>query len=200
MPARRTRHPGRGISTRLLSRNKTPRFRGVFVPSGADLGRGASAFQLRALRVVQEIVRRHGEGCFTADQARSRSRSRHTARRRLELNESVNSTWKSFWNRFCPPWQTVRPEHDENEAFSCPARDNKWQASDRSVARESADHAPVALGGPARRVVRRMRPGAAHRDHRSEEHTSELQSLTNLVCRLLLEKKKKEVQEGRSES
>src|SRR5262249_62393321 len=28
---------------------------------------------------------------------------------------------------------------------------------------------------------------------RSEEHTSELQSLTNLVCRLLLEKKKKTV-------
>src|SRR5438093_2663166 len=28
-------------------------------------------------------------------------------------------------------------------------------------------------------------------DQRSEEHTSELQSLTNLVCRLLLEKKKK---------
>src|SRR5438046_6267626 len=27
-------------------------------------------------------------------------------------------------------------------------------------------------------------------DERSEEHTSELQSLTNLVCRLLLEKKK----------
>src|SRR5215213_11116107 len=29
------------------------------------------------------------------------------------------------------------------------------------------------------------------REGRSEEHTSELQSLTNLVCRLLLEKKKK---------
>src|SRR5258706_16261100 len=29
------------------------------------------------------------------------------------------------------------------------------------------------------------------RHARSEEHTSELQSLTNLVCRLLLEKKKK---------
>src|SRR2546425_8816316 len=28
-------------------------------------------------------------------------------------------------------------------------------------------------------------------DHRSEEHTSELQSLAYLVCRLLLEKKKK---------
>src|SRR5258706_11886867 len=32
--------------------------------------------------------------------------------------------------------------------------------------------------------------GRADRE-RSEEHTSELQSLTNLVCRLLLEKKKK---------
>src|SRR2546425_5659622 len=31
-------------------------------------------------------------------------------------------------------------------------------------------------------------------DPRSEEHTSELQSLAYLVCRLLLEKKKKEVQ------
>src|SRR5438093_1965692 len=30
---------------------------------------------------------------------------------------------------------------------------------------------------------------------RSEEHTSELQSLTNLVCRLLLEKKKKKKKE-----
>src|SRR5258706_12028545 len=31
---------------------------------------------------------------------------------------------------------------------------------------------------------------------RSEEHTSELQSLTNLVCRLLLEKKKKQAIHG----
>src|SRR5438046_4762155 len=41
----------------------------------------------------------------------------------------------------------------------------------------------------ARRRADRHR-GAGGR-HRSEEHTSELQSLTNLVCRLLLEKKKK---------
>src|SRR3989454_6015459 len=32
---------------------------------------------------------------------------------------------------------------------------------------------------------------ARKHDHRSEEHTSELQSPCNLVCRLLLEKKKK---------
>src|SRR5438270_13200755 len=36
------------------------------------------------------------------------------------------------------------------------------------------------------------RPGQHHVRHpRSEEHTSELQSQSNLVCRLLLEKKKK---------
>src|SRR6266480_6414701 len=33
--------------------------------------------------------------------------------------------------------------------------------------------------------------GAAEHEARSEEHTSELQSHVNLVCRLLLEKKKK---------
>src|SRR5258706_3034853 len=33
---------------------------------------------------------------------------------------------------------------------------------------------------------------------RSEEHTSELQSLTNLVCRLLLEKKKNQVRVAHS--
>src|SRR2546430_4066085 len=33
--------------------------------------------------------------------------------------------------------------------------------------------------------------GQENHEHRSEEHTSELQSQSNLVCRLLLEKKKK---------
>src|SRR4051794_41324332 len=35
---------------------------------------------------------------------------------------------------------------------------------------------------------------AHHANHRSEEHTSELQSPVHLVCRLLLEKKKKNIQ------
>src|SRR5712692_715528 len=35
----------------------------------------------------------------------------------------------------------------------------------RSLARKAPDHAPVALGGPAVSVLRRMRPGAAHYDH-----------------------------------
>src|SRR2546426_4786019 len=41
---------------------------------------------------------------------------------------------------------------------------------------------------------------AAARDRRSEEHTSELQSPCNLVCRLLLEKKKRETPSCRPET
>src|SRR5438046_4777493 len=55
---------------------------------------------------------------------------------------------------------------------------------------------PGAGGHPGDRSVPlrcgdRLRGGRPAPDRRSEEHTSELQSLTNLVCRLLLEKKKK---------
>src|SRR5439155_17966375 len=77
------------------------------------------------------------------------------------------------------------------------------------------DALPISLTGPAGRreePPRRFRPARGrrprtlracptlgnraaarvrHRDARSEEHTSELQSRGHLVCRLLLEKKKK---------
>src|SRR5687768_17725689 len=39
--------------------------------------------------------------------------------------------------------------------------------------------------------IYRRDPSAQHKAKRSEEHTSELQSRLHLVCRLLLEKKKK---------
>src|SRR5262245_64999667 len=53
----------------------------------------------------------------------------------------------------------------------------------------AVDHVDAAhIGG---RPLRRRREQVAQRRHRrSEEHTSELQSLRHLVCRLLLEKKK----------
>src|SRR5688572_32360598 len=43
----------------------------------------------------------------------------------------------------------------------------------------------------AQRVAEKLTAGIATENSRSEEHTSELQSQSNLVCRLLLEKKKK---------
>src|SRR2546425_6091762 len=50
--------------------------------------------------------------------------------------------------------------------------------------------APGGLREPLHVVARRRRD--LHGDARSEEHTSELQSLAYLVCRLLLEKKNKQ--------
>src|SRR2546425_11051496 len=67
--------------------------------------------------------------------------------------------------------------------------------SDPGPAVGRADHRPQARtgGSPHHLPRRRLRP-AREPDLRSEEHTSELQSLAYLVCRLLLEKKKKERQ------
>src|SRR5205085_11884923 len=70
----------------------------------------------------------------------------------------------------------------------------------RSTARRASRARFVVAASPSRRERPHARPRrAAHgdagqpcgRSRRSEEHTSELQSQSNLVCRLLLEKKKK---------
>src|SRR5690348_17725962 len=61
----------------------------------------------------------------------------------------------------------------------------------------SRRHQQGNVGRGDRRAVRaiaatwRSAAGAVRTGHRSEEHTSELQSPVHLVCRLLLEKKKK---------
>src|SRR3989442_5780858 len=68
-------------------------------------------------------------------------------------------------------------------AFRGPDRDRSTRSSPRRSCRrhraEARDAAPIPLLD-------------RERDERSEEHTSELQSRPHLVCRLLLEKKKKQ--------
>src|SRR5256885_7299422 len=51
------------------------------------------------------------------------------------------------------------------------------------------------VAGAVYAILRRPTPQQAAVSIRSEEHTSELQSPCNLVCRLLLEKKKKDQNE-----
>src|SRR5262245_65946436 len=62
-----------------------------------------------------------------------------------------------------------------------------FRSRSRAVGRRRSRSRPIARSR-AGRTAPRLR--AIGRD-RSEEHTSELQSLRHLVCRLLLEKKKK---------
>src|SRR5258706_2309022 len=68
--------------------------------------------------------------------------------------------------------------HDALPIYREPHADRPALRTDRR-----GDRAPGKI-----RPDRRSRV-AGHHQARSEEHTSELQSLTNLVCRLLLEKK-----------
>src|SRR5438093_5727071 len=62
------------------------------------------------------------------------------------------------------------------------------------IARDRAAEPGPALVPRGAPHVRFLHAGAQETD-RSEEHTSELQSLTNLVCRLLLEKKNHRVKD-----
>src|SRR5688572_32327919 len=79
-------------------------------------------------------------------------------------------------------WLSIRRD---GTAMPLPARSARACAmrsgSGKAAARHAARHRVDPLDVERRQVA----------DLRSEEHTSELQSQSNLVCRLLLEKKKK---------
>src|SRR5438132_4684240 len=84
-----------------------------------------------------------------------------------------------------PPRSTLFPyttlfRSSWTRKLACPSQVRR--GADAGVARRARSGATV--GTAARAAERRLR--------RSEEHTSELQSHSDLVCRLLLEKKKKE--------
>src|SRR3712207_7725771 len=83
-----------------------------------------------------------------------------------------------------PPRSTLFPY---TTLFRSARRDEDGQGLRRG---EAQDPARRQDGRPARQQGCRVED-RADRGHRSEEHTSELQSRQYLVCRLLLEKKKK---------
>src|SRR5688572_31606050 len=79
-----------------------------------------------------------------------------------------------------PPRSTLFPYTTLFRSERVHAPLDRGQDRGRTIARQAWE--PV--------VGQRLRRGDRGQ-HRSEEHTSELQSQSNLVCRLLLEKKKK---------
>src|SRR5262249_59340816 len=89
-----------------------------------------------------------------------------------------------FFNHTPPTEIYTLSLHDALPISSCrPARARRRTTGSPTPAARSAS--------PCRWRSAPRSPVPAAR--RSEEHTSELQSLTNLVCRLLLEKKKKHI-------
>src|SRR5688572_32293355 len=79
------------------------------------------------------------------------------------------------------PYTTLFRSHPGRGRFG-----HAWLQEDRPL----AQFRRRAARDPRARAVLRLRRRLEHAV-RSEEHTSELQSQSNLVCRLLLEKKKK---------
>src|SRR5437016_7534218 len=107
------------------------------------------------------------------------------------------------WWRSNPPATTNRPW---TVSVLCSLEGMRvWEGTQNSIARRiseitcrwisggSAAESRCCCWGIQIRFIRSVRWHTCHAasrmdDYRSEEHTSELQSLTNLVCRLLLEK------------
>src|SRR3712207_9051197 len=76
-----------------------------------------------------------------------------------------------------------------HDALPISGRDDR-----RAGASARAGEGTSPAGGPHSRRSARPQRERGSRTRRSEEHTSELQSRQYLVCRLLLEKKKKRLQ------
>src|SRR3712207_7760754 len=83
-----------------------------------------------------------------------------------------------------PPRSTLFPYTTLFRSFECVSMMSVRGRVLRSVSAHKG-------AGRGRRASAARRPGAPAELARSEEHTSELQSRQYLVCRLLLEKKKK---------
>src|SRR5690625_6411626 len=83
-----------------------------------------------------------------------------------------------------PPISTLLPY---TTPFRSPGRPSSGTPGDAEASRPLGQ----SRGDDAHEELTHLAGGQQGHQHRSEEHTSELQSRGHLVCRLLLEKKKK---------
>src|SRR5437667_12615248 len=101
----------------------------------------------------------------------------------LSFNHFSRAVLLFFFNDTAPTEIYTLSLHDALPIFQGFPRPRGGQLSGRDQSPEDLRHLDV-------EEMRRMKRFGT-REHRSEEHTSELQSHHDLVCRLLLEKKKK---------
>src|SRR2546430_6314329 len=91
-----------------------------------------------------------------------------------------------YFARRIPRIDFVRIAIRPTRKFNAATRKNETTAETRNI-RSAAIEAGGCTGKRSAMTI----PIGSEERRRSEEHTSELQSQSNLVCRLLLEKKKK---------
>src|SRR5688500_19391912 len=86
------------------------------------------------------------------------------------------------------PYTTLFRSHQRTRR-RLPPGPHRHPHSERDAGHAATERGDAGVGGGGLRTER------GDQEDRSEEHTSELQSPCNLVCRLLLEKKKKRAQD-----
>src|SRR5205814_2531387 len=117
------------------------------------------------------------------------------------FKQSIKDGWQfeepDNWLRDQNPWEVTRPNERVEVKLNCSFEVQGGTL--RAVTGKPStiiglpfDRPVVGYGGKTINTLRLWTAAAPdYFDFRSEEHTSELQSLRHLVCRLLLEKKKK---------
>src|SRR3712207_8842477 len=93
-----------------------------------------------------------------------------------------------------PPRSTLFPTRRSSDLVGQDRRVPHWRLAPGVQA--GGGGPPAAMGADGRDSRRGAELDRLARDVRSEEHTSELQSRQYLVCRLLLEKKKKHTRDN----
>src|SRR2546430_11498836 len=113
------------------------------------------------------------------------------------------AVWSMKWNGGSPSTRFIRRRKPLKSAarFRSSSTPDSSKAARWTVGRIHVSNGKRGANGASarkplastivRRPPRRSWRWMSHHTQRSEEHTSELQSQSNLVCRLLLEKKKK---------
>src|SRR6266851_5365241 len=133
-------------------------------------------------------------GVSTATPCSARGQMKRPRSSRLANRHSPSPSHHNSFNRSPrrPRKQNTWPENGSfpSTICACAARLSKPL---RMSVTPAANHTRVPAGKPIIAAARSPGEEPPARHHRSEEHTSELQSHHDLVCRLLLEKKKKEM-------
>src|SRR5688572_30912937 len=126
---------------------------------------------------------------------------RHTDSRQRLLEIATDLIWESSYGRASVDRICERAEirkgsfyhhFESKEQLALEALEHQWQIYRRELNEIFSPLVPP-IERLRRHIAEALETQESMRDKvgRSEEHTSELQSQSNLVCRLLLEKKKK---------
>src|SRR5438477_2277885 len=92
-----------------------------------------------------------------------------------------------------PPRSTLFPYTTLFRSIPLPKLDAVFQKAIAGCRARTLQHMPLPPGESFTVEYVNNKSWSGYNWYRSEEHTSELQSHVNLVCRLLLEKKKKTI-------